>query len=219
MFPDAPTSPAIKICGITQGQQARDIISLGADALGINFWPKSKRYLPLDQAALWLPELRTETTLVAVMVNPERALLDRLMEEGLVDILQLHGDESPAEVERLLEAGALVIKALQIRDRDSLAQIGQFPCETILLDAYNPGLYGGAGETFPWELALIAQEQYPEKKIILSGGLTPQNVHHAIQQTHPAAVDVASGVESAPGIKDLALVQAFIEQARLASED
>lgn len=215
MFPHTPSPPAVKICGITLESQARDIVALGADALGINFWPKSKRYLPVDQAAQWLPGLRTETTLVAVMVNPERPLLDRLLAEGLVHILQLHGDEPPAEVERLMETGAQVIKALQIRDRESLAQIGEYPCETLLLDAYNPGLYGGTGETFPWDLAVMAQQQFPDKKIILSGGLTAENVREAVRQTRPAAVDVASGVESAPGIKDLALVRRFIEEARV----
>ena len=215
MFPEATPPPAVKICGITQEQQARDIISLGADALGINFWPQSKRYLPVGEAALWLPSIHADTCLIAVMVNPERQLLDQLTQEALVHILQLHGDESPAEVARLLETGAHVIKALQVKNRESLAQIGEYPCETILLDAYNPGLYGGAGETFPWELAVIAQDEFPEKKIILSGGLTPANVREAVQQTRPAGVDVASGVESAPGIKDLALVAEFIEQARL----
>lgn len=217
MFPNPSVIPSVKICGITQEQQARDIISLGADAIGINFWPKSKRYLPVDEAALWLPALREATDLVAVMVNPDRALLDRLICEGLVHTLQLHGDEPPSEVGRLLAAGADVIKALQVRDRDSLRQIGEFPCEVILLDAYNPGLYGGAGETFPWELAVIAQEEFPDKKIILSGGLTPLNVQEAVRQTRPAAVDVASGVESAPGLKDLALVKTFVDEARLAT--
>lgn len=214
MFPVSPALPAVKICGLTQEAQAREVVRLGADALGINFWPKSKRYLPVAEAARWLPDLRNETTLVAVMVNPERELLERLTQEGLVHILQLHGDEPPAEVERLLSAGALVIKALQVRDAESLKVIGDYACETILLDAYNPGLYGGTGETFPWELATQAQEMFPEKKIILSGGLTPQNIREAVQQTRPVAVDVASGVESAPGVKDLAMVQEFIEQAR-----
>ncbi|MEQ1752103.1 MAG: phosphoribosylanthranilate isomerase [Prosthecobacter sp.] len=215
MFPD-PKHTAIKICGITQEQQARDIISLGADALGINFWPKSKRYLPIETAATWLTALRDQTTLVAVLVNADAATLDAILDQHLVHILQLHGDETPADVAALRERGALVIKALQIRDRESLSQIGSFPCETILLDAYNPGLYGGTGETFPWELAVIAQDMFPEKRILLSGGLTPQNVRQAIEEAHPAAVDVASGVESAPGIKDLTLVREFIEQVRLA---
>jgi len=156
MFPDSAISPAVKICGLTQEQQARDIIALGADALGINFWPKSKRYLPVEQAATWLPAVKDLTTLVAVMVNPEPALLDTLLKENLVHILQLHGDEPPAEVQFLMDAGAQVIKALQVRDEHSLDQIGDYACETILLDAYNPGLYGGAGETFPWELAVLA---------------------------------------------------------------
>lgn len=216
MFPDTSQPPAVKICGITQEQQALDILALGADALGINFWPQSKRYLPVDQAALWLPKIHAKATLIAVMVNPERALLDQLLQDSLVHILQLHGDEPPHAVARLLDKGVPVIKALQVRDRSSLEQIGRFPCETILLDAYNPGLYGGAGETFPWELAVIAQEQFPEKKIILSGGLTPANVRAAVQQTRPTAVDVASGVESSPGIKDLEQVKQFIQQAHAA---
>lgn len=214
MFPLSSALPAVKICGLTQEAQAREVVQLGADALGINFWPKSKRYIPVADAAQWLPSLRNETTLVAVMVNPERELLERLTQEGLVHILQLHGDESPAEVERLLAAGTQVIKALQVRGAESLKVIGDYACETILLDAYNPGLYGGTGETFPWELATQAQQMFPEKKIILSGGLTPKNVCEAVQQTRSVAVDVASGVESAPGVKDLTMVQEFIEQAR-----
>lgn len=216
MFPD-PKRTGVKICGITQERQARDIISLGADALGVNFWPKSKRYLPVDVAAAWLPALLDQITLVAVLVNPDTETLNAIIEEHLVHILQLHGDETPAQVASLLDRGYGVIKALQVRDRESLLQIGSFPCETILLDAYNPGLYGGTGETFPWDLAVIAQDMFPEKRIILSGGLTPANVRQAIESTHPSAVDVASGVESSPGIKDLILVREFIEQSRFAA--
>lgn len=213
MFPDQKRT-GVKICGITQERQARDIICLGADALGINFWPKSKRYLPIDSAAAWLPSLLDQITLIAVLVNPDADTLNAIIEQHLVHILQLHGDETPTDVADLLDRGCRVIKALQIRDRESLLQIGSFPCETILLDAFNPGLYGGSGETFPWNLAVIAQDMFPEKRIILSGGLTPANVRQAIESTHPAAVDVASGVETSPGIKDLNLVREFIEQSR-----
>lgn len=214
MFP-SPSHLGVKICGLTQEQQARDIIALGADALGLNFWPRSKRYLAPDLAATWLPALQGgPATLVAVLVNADRDLLDRLVREAWIDILQLHGDEPPAEVARLQGQGARVIKALQVRDRASLAQIRDYPCDTILLDAYNPGRYGGSGESFPWELAVIAQDLHPDKRFILSGGLTPDNVRQAVQQTHPAAVDVASGVESAPGIKDLDQVRRFIAEAR-----
>lgn len=171
----------------------------------------------MDVAAAWLPALLDQITLVAVLVNPDTETLNAIIEEHLVHILQLHGDETPAQVASLLDRGYGVIKALQVRDRESLLQIGSFPCETILLDAYNPGLYGGTGETFPWDLAVIAQDMFPEKRIILSGGLTPANVRQAIESTHPSAVDVASGVESSPGIKDLILVREFIEQSRFAA--
>lgn len=213
MFPE-PHHLGVKICGITREEQAREIIALGADALGINFWPKSKRYLPVSDAAEWLPRVKPATTLVAVLVNPDGALLDHLLSHSLVHILQLHGDESPILVDNLMDKGVAVIKALQVRDRESLRQIGDFSCQTVLLDAYNPGVYGGSGHSFPWELAVIAQDMYPDKQFILSGGLTPANVQHAIQQTHPAAVDVASGVEVSPGIKDVDLVRQFIKEAR-----
>ncbi len=219
MFPDTQHSgPAVKICGITQEEQARQIIALGADAIGLNFWPKSKRYMPLENTA-WLPALKDQTTLVAVLVNADACTLDTLIDHQLVHILQLHGDETPDQVAALQDRGVTVIKALAVRDSESLASIGHYPCGTILLDAYNPNLYGGTGETFPWELALRAREMFPEKRFILSGGLTPANVYRAILETHPAAVDVASGVESTPGHKDLAMVREFITQVREASQN
>lgn len=204
----------MKICGVTGPEQARQIVAAGADALGINFWPKSKRFVPLDRAARWLPSLASETTLVAVMVNPEPQLLDRLIDESLVQVLQLHGDETPELIATLIERGAIVIKALQVRDESSLDEIGRYPTPYILLDAYNPGLYGGAGESFPWELATLARHRFPEKQVILSGGLTPENIHAAVSQTGCRAVDVASGVESTPGIKDLDRVRLFISEAK-----
>jgi phosphoribosylanthranilate isomerase len=205
----------VKICGITREEQARQIIALGADALGLNFWPKSKRYLPLENTS-WLHDIKDQSTLVAVLVNADARTLDTLIEQQLVHILQLHGDETPDQVAALQDRGATVIKALAVRDTESLASIGHYPCGTILLDAYNPGLYGGTGETFPWDLALRAKQMFPDKRLILSGGLTPANVRSAIEETQPAAVDVASGVESAPGIKDLAMVREFIAQVRAA---
>ena len=216
MFPD-PEKFGIKICGITTAQQAADVLALGADALGLNFWPKSKRYLAPVNAA-WAPELRSHTCIIGVTVNPTDADLVPILDAGLIDILQLHGDESPERTAELLERGIPVIKALQVRDESSLGQIGHFPCETLLLDAYNPGLYGGVGHTFPWELAVMAQHRFPEKRFILSGGLNHENVHTAVEQTHPAAVDVASGVESSPGVKDLEKTRWFIEQARSAAK-
>lgn len=213
MFPD-PSRHSVKICGITRPEQAAVIFAIGADAVGINLWPKSKRHMPLEVAVKSLQEVAAKNALVAVMVNPDAALLDGAISSGLFQALQLHGDETPAEVERVMKRGVQVIKALQVRDAASLAQIGEFPCEAILLDAYNPGTYGGGGHAFPWELAVRAKEMFPAKQILLSGGLNADNVRLAVQQTHAVAVDVASGVEFAPGVKDLLQVARFVEEAR-----
>ncbi len=213
MFPD-PQRRSVKICGITQPQQAAVIFAMGADAVGINLWPKSKRHMPLEVAVNALQEVAAKHAFVAVLVNPDAALLDATIASGLFRALQLHGDETPADVERLMQRGVNVIKALQVRDAASLAQIGEFPCESILLDAYNPGTYGGGGHAFPWELAVRAKERFPAKHFLLSGGLTPDNVRLAVEQTLPVAVDVASGVEFLPGSKDLVQVARFIAEAR-----
>lgn len=213
MFPE-PGRHSVKICGITQPEQAAEIFALGADAVGINLWPKSKRHMPLDTARASLQDVAARHALVAVLVNPDAALLDAAIASHLFQALQLHGDETPQDVESLMSRGVNVLKALQVRDAASLPQIGDFPCKAILLDAYNPGTYGGGGHAFPWELAVRAQEMFPDKQILLSGGLNADTVRTAVQQTHPVAVDVASGVESAPGIKDLAQVARFIAEAR-----
>lgn len=206
----------IKICGVTRPDQAEAIIAAGADALGINLWKGSKRFVPLDRARDWLAALRGRASLVAVVVNASHEFLDEVIACGVFDALQLHGDESPEVVAGLMERGVRVIKALQIRDRESLNSIAAYPTGILLLDAFNPGLYGGAGHAFPWELAVEAKCRHPEKRIILAGGLTDRNVRTAVEQVRPAAVDVASGVESAPGVKDMALVRRFIEEARAA---
>jgi phosphoribosylanthranilate isomerase len=213
MFPD-PACHSVKICGITRPEQAAEIFALGADAVGINLWPQSKRHMPLSVAETSLQDVAAKNALVAVLVNPDDALLDAAVGSGLFQALQLHGDETSQDVERLMNRGVNVIKALQVRDAASLPQIGEFPCRAILLDAYNPGTYGGGGHAFPWELAVRAQEMFPTKHILLSGGLNADNVRQAVQQTHPIAVDVASGVESEPGVKDLAQVARFIAEAR-----
>ncbi|WP_395736411.1 N-(5'-phosphoribosyl)anthranilate isomerase [Prosthecobacter sp.] len=213
MFPD-PERLSIKICGITAPQQAAVLFALGADAVGINLWPKSKRHMPLDVAVNSLANVAAKNTLVAVLVNADDAQLDAAISSGLFQTLQLHGDETPRDVERVMQRGVHVIKALQVRDAASLEKIGEFPCESILLDAYNPGTYGGGGHAFPWELAVRAKEMFPGKKILLSGGLNADNVKQAVQQTRPVAVDVASGVESMPGSKDLLQVAKFIAEAR-----
>jgi phosphoribosylanthranilate isomerase len=213
IFPP-PGKLGVKICGLTQHDQSEQVMAAGADALGFNFWPHSKRYLPLESARSWLTTLPRTAAFVAVVVNPDSTLLDDLIASSLFDTLQLHGDESPAEVAALMARGVHVIKALQVRDESSLDAIADYPCTDILLDAYNPNLYGGVGEPFPWHLFELAGQRFPAKNLILSGGLNPDNIAQAVRQTHPAAVDVASGVESSPGLKDLDKVRSFILNTR-----
>ncbi|MFM7604154.1 MAG: phosphoribosylanthranilate isomerase [Prosthecobacter sp.] len=205
----------IKICGFKEPRQVPIVFDLGVDAVGINLWPRSKRYMPIGEVEQHLSETAANHHLVAVLVNPDSVLIDATIRSGLFRTIQLHGDESPTLVAELIDRGQQVIKAFQVHDADSLDAIADYTCTDVLLDAYNPGLYGGAGHSFPWDLAVQAANRFPDKRIILSGGLTPQTIAMAISQTHPAAVDVASGVESYPGVKDLALVAEFVNEARI----
>ncbi len=214
LFPPNLGRVAVKICGIRTGAQAEAIIEAGADALGINFWPKSKRFIELDEALPWLNEIAGTVPRVAVTVNATDDELHRLHESGGLDWLQLHGDESPDRVESLIQQGLPVFRAMGVKDSAMLESAATYPGTNLLLDAYAPIEYGGSGETMDWTLGAKAVQQWPERQIILAGGLVPGNVAAAVKQVRPAAVDVASGVESEPGVKDLGLVKAFIEAAR-----
>jgi phosphoribosylanthranilate isomerase len=212
-FQPAPTR--VKICGVRSDEQAADIAVAGADAIGLNFWPKSKRYLA-PEAADWAAAMQGRIFRVAVLVNAEDALIEQIV--GLVDAIQLHGDESPARCQEVASLGLPVIKALQVKDTSTLDTIPSFQSvAAVLLDSYNPGQYGGEGRSFPWHLAQEARRRFPDLPLILAGGLTPQNVAEAVAGVQPAAVDVATGVESAPGVKDMDLVRAFIKQVRTAA--
>ncbi len=212
-----PPGPLVKICGVTQPEQAVAIAELGADLLGLNFWPQSKRHLPVKEAAAWHgrkllpPRLR----LVGVFVNPElEALVDAAAAAGL-SYVQLHGDESPDFCAAAAEQGLKVIKAIQVRDAASLDAIAACPVADILLDAYHPGQRGGIGQTFPWELALEFKRRFPDCRLWLAGGLTPGNVGEAVAGVRPHAVDVAGGVEAGvPGVKELDKVRQFVTAAR-----
>lgn len=216
LFPPDTERVAVKICGITRGDEATAIVDAGADALGINFWPKSKRFIALADATRWLRDLAGTVPRVAVTVNATDDELRAIHESGVIDWIQLHGDETPDRVRSLTEQGLPVFKALGVRDRSTLESAAAFPSPTLLLDAYAPNEYGGSGETMDWALGAEAVRRWPDRQIVLAGGLTPENVAAAVRQVHPAAVDVASGVESAPGQKDSAKVRAFIEAVRTA---
>ena len=209
------TTRRVKICGVTQRDQALAIADLGADFIGINFWPQSKRYLPLDKAVTWMREIPPTTQLIGVFVNPDPSYLNEADASGCLVCLQLHGDESPDFCAPLTARGLKIIKAFQIRDEASLDAIADYSVSDILLDAYHPDERGGIGETFPWSLALAFKRKFASRSLWLAGGLTPDNVADAVCGVRPYAVDVASGVEGGtPGVKDLQRVEQFIRQAK-----
>lgn len=205
-----------KICGITTAEQAAAIVDLGADALGFNFYPKSKRFLARNaEVDSWLHGLAGKITRIGVFVNAAEAEIAEHFESGVIDFAQLHGDESPEFLDMLVKIGLPCFKALGVRDVESLERVGKFSGSSILLDAYAPVDYGGTGETMDWKLGRNAVEKWPNRQIILAGGLFPDNVADAISQVQPFAVDVASGVESGePGVKDLEKVRAFLDSVR-----
>lgn len=208
----------IKVCGVTLPDDAARIASAGADFIGLNFWPRSKRYLDPERAPMIASVVRSTGTakLVGVFVDPEIDEIQAIAASVDLDIIQLHGDETPDFVKRTsLSVYRPVWKALPIQSSRDLDALDVWPAEALLLDAPTPGR-GGAGKTFDWQLAREARERYPKLHIVLAGGLTPHNVTTAIQTVEPWAVDVASGVEAGPGIKDPAKLDAFIGAARLA---
>jgi len=210
LFPPDTGRVFVKVCGITRADEALAIVKAGADALGINFWPQSKRFIALDEATPWLRDLAGNVPRVAVTVNASDDELRAIHDSGVIDWIQLHGDETPDRVKSLTRQGLPVFKAMGVRDRYSLTAAANYESPTLLLDAYAPNEYGGSGETMDWALGAEAVRQWPDQQIVLAGGLTPENVAAAVSQVHPAGVDVASGVESSPGRKDLGKVRKFI---------
>ena len=199
----------IKHCGITSLDDAHRAAEAGAWALGMIFWDGSPRRCDLAAAQLIGASLRRTLELVGVFVNATLEEIDAIVQGAALSIVQLHGDEGPAfcaEVAR--RSGAKVVKATRVRSRAQLQAAAAFHTDFHLLDAYVEGLRGGSGETIDWE---VVRGQRLNAPIILSGGLNPGNVAAAIAATKPFAVDVASGTESSPGVKDHAKLRAFAD--------
>ena len=198
----------VKLCGITRHEDAELAASLDAWAIGFNLWPGSKRAADPGVAAGIARTMRRRLELVGVFVNPT---LDEVVHAaqgiGLTHI-QLHGDEGPAFCTAVAErTGLRVIKAVRVASGADIQDAARFHTDLLLLDAAVGSAWGGTGQTFDWALAAQRHSHVP---LILAGGLTPENVAAGIAAVHPWAVDVASGVESAPGIKDHAKVEAFM---------
>jgi phosphoribosylanthranilate isomerase len=204
--------PRVKICGITRPEDAELAVSLGAWAIGFILWPQSKRVADPAIAAGIARTMRRRVELVGVFVNPTLDDVVHANEAIGFTHVQLHGDEGPAFCTAVAErTGARVIKALRIGSGADIRAAARYHTDFHLLDAAAGAAYGGTGRTWDWRLLAQRHSSVP---MILSGGLDPGNVAEAVAAARPWAVDVASGVESAPGIKDPAKVEAFIAAAQ-----
>lgn len=203
-------STSLKICGITREEEAKRLIDLGVNALGINFWPHSKRYLSPSDATQIMPQLASQILRVGVFVNAAPDLPRQLIENGVIDVAQFHGDETPDYCAPFANHGLPFIKAIGVKNAESLSSISDFGANAILLDTPAPGVYGGTGEKFDWTHARDFIATHPDIPVLLAGGITPGNAADAIDMVHPAALDVASGAEISPGVKDFDKVQALL---------
>ncbi len=204
--------PKIKFCGITSLEDAERAHALGAWAIGLNFWPHSSRCCQRDAAVEIAAAMRRRLEIVGVFVNPKLETVAATADEVGLTMLQLHGDEGPAFCgEAARRTGCRVIKAMRVHSGAEVQALAPFHTDFHLLDSYAPGLRGGSGETFSWELARGHLGSVP---LILSGGLTPDNVAPAITTVRPYAVDVASGVELSAGQKDFRKLEAFAAAVR-----
>lgn len=204
-----PSTVSLKICGVTTQADADTLVALGVDALGVNFWPCSKRFLSQEQAS-WLSDLAGKILRIGVFVNESVELPLRLVREGYLDVVQLHGDETPAYAAPFRNAGIPFIKAIGVKTRADLARATDYGASAILLDAHAPGIYGGTGEVFDWEVASDFRRLHPQLPIILAGGIVPENAGLAAMSVKPTALDIASGAEISPGIKDFQKIAAFL---------
>lgn len=212
----------IKICGITNFDDARAALEAGADMLGFNFYAKSPRYIAPEKAGEIAGRIRSDgprPLLAGVFVNAPLEDVRSILEIAQIDLAQLHGDEPVNVVEQLHGRG---FKALRPQsEEEALTQAEWFApygpnAPVLLVDAYRKDQYGGTGHTADWTIATKLAQCHP---ILLAGGLTPDNVASAIRQVRPWGVDVASGVEVSPGKKDAAKMKLFVERCRNATEN
>ena len=198
-------SVTVKICGITNLEDARAAADAGADALGFIFYDASPRAVSIETVAQITRELLPTIAKVGVFVNPEEDLVQAAIARGGLNILQFHGEESS---DFCRQFGVMSMKAFRVRDTTSLAILSAYETDAFLLDSYVAGKPGGTGELFNWDLAVEAKQF--GKPIFLAGGLTPENVAAAVLHVRPFGVDVSSGVEERPGKKDHGKLKEFI---------
>lgn len=198
----------VKICGITNLEDALMAVEAGADALGFVFFSGSPRHISPEEAAAIIRRLPPFVQTVGLFVNEEPATVNLVADRCGLDLVQLHGEETP---EYCVAIKRRIIKAFRVKGSNTLDDLPNYCVAACLLDAWSPAAHGGTGTTFNWEIAARAAASH---RIILAGGLTPENVAEAVATVNPYAVDVSSGVESAPGRKDAGLVSCFIRSCK-----
>jgi len=201
----------IKICGITRVEDAFTAVKAGADALGFVFYKKSPRYITPSKARRIIESLPPFISITGVFVNEKQGAISDIAGFCALDAIQLHGDEDCHECHRLKRYGLKIIKGFRVGESFNFEAVQAYKVNAYLFDAYDKDGFGGTGKAFRWELLKGLKSRVP---VILSGGLTPDNVREAVQAVDPYAVDVSSGVEKEPGIKDPELVRRFIQNLR-----
>ena len=202
----------VKICGMTQLKDALFAVEQGVDAVGFIFYKKSPRAVTMKTVREIIKKLPPLVETVGVFVNESAERVNKMADYCGLDLVQLHGEESPAFCRKIRRR---VIKAFRVKDLQSIKQLSKFPVSGFLLDTFSDNLHGGTGKTFDWNLALPAKKIGP---VILAGGLTPRNIRQAVRRVRPYGVDVCSGVEKSSGIKDLEKVRAFLKNIRSGSK-
>lgn len=205
---DRDTQVKVKICGMTNLKDVKVAVDGGVDAVGFIFYKKSPRSVTMQAVREIVLELPPFVDSVGVFVNETAEQINKIADHCKLDRVQLHGDESPAFCKKIRRR---VIKVIRVKDIQSLKKLSDYPVSSFLLDTFSEDQYGGTGKVFDWNLAYSAKKYGP---IILAGGLTPINVRQAIQRIQPYGVDVCSGVESQPGIKDHKKMQAFLKNVK-----
>ncbi len=208
-----PRNVKIKICGMTRVEDALKAAEFGADAVGFIFYKKSPRAVTDKMVREMVSALPPFVQRVGVFVNEKAERINALVSRLGLDIVQLHGDETPAFCRKI---EVRVVKAVRMQDPSVLERLADYPVDGFLLDTFHPGAYGGTGEVFDWRLAKKGKRLGP---VILAGGLNPDNVSAAIRQVGPYGVDVCSGVEKKPGVKDFKKMRAFVSAVRQVDQE
>lgn len=199
----------VKICGITNLNDAMAAVDSGADALGFVFFEGSPRYIPHGKAYTIIKKLPSFTTTIGVFVNEKTEQIEKIVGLTGIDVVQLHGDEPP----EVCNISRRIIKAIRVKSLESLDPLKNYKdkVSAFLLDTFTPEILGGTGQIFNWDIAVEAKQF---GRIILAGGLTPDNIADSVRRVRPYGVDVSSGVESEKGKKDHKKMKLFIERAK-----